>query len=127
VQFVSQGVESDRPKPETKFRVYADQMGWTPIICPSCRRGRALRGTHICQCGQRFKLPKGGRLLIVVEEDAETLFYLPQSRQLVRLEEVMQRASARDPRVRAADVLQVRVEDLEPEPVPTSPPERATR
>ena len=42
-----------------------------------------MRGTHVCSCGQRFKLPKAGRFNVIAEEDAGTLFYLPTTKKLM--------------------------------------------
>jgi hypothetical protein len=82
-------------------------MDWTAINCPGCRRLQTMRGTHTCRCGQRFKLPKAGKVSIVPEEDAETLFFRPRRRDLVSLREILDLPRLTAFRPSPSDVLQV--------------------
>lgn len=70
-------------------------MDWTAVLCPFCRNLQVMRGTHVCRCGQKFKLPRRGRYFLEPEEDQGTLFYLPSDGTLVTFTEMSQAASRR--------------------------------
>ena len=70
-------------------------MDWTPITCPRCRAARLMRGTHVCRCGQRFKVPRAGRFNVLPDEDRATLFYLPGTAGLVGFDLVCSALEAR--------------------------------
>jgi hypothetical protein len=84
-------------------------MEWTGIVCPRCRRARAMRGTHTCACGQRFKLPKAGRLTIIPEEDEATLFYLPEERRLCAPSEILSELGGGTAGIHGTNVVQITV------------------
>jgi hypothetical protein len=44
---------------------------------------------YTCSCGQRFRLPRTGRLRFLPEEDLESLFWVPGTISFVPLEAVL--------------------------------------
>ena len=72
-----------------------------------------MRGTHLCACGQRFKLPSAGRFNVLAEEDTTTLFYLPATSALVAFDELRSAASARNVDIESAGIAQLPLAWLE--------------
>lgn len=50
-----------------------------PIICPRCGRGRVGHDGYTCTCGQRFRLPREGKIRFFPETEAHSLFWVPGS------------------------------------------------